>query len=1088
MIKNLTNTVLFMVSAFFAQAQTSKTLSKADYRDKTLAMILGSIGGVTTGYEYLRHYDTPDGFYAPGATQSVPPMPLFGLPDNWFILLNGTLGGTTKDEYNYGSWFSTGRMNSDDDQHIDFFNQFLLNKYGPSIAYEEVKKEWMAKNVSDFGAGHDAIAVMRDKNLMAPQCGKRDHGDYGHWLAECYIEHETMGAAFPGMPKKSAEYTEKLSHLTGEGDNVQWGYYWSAAHALAFFESDIRVVAQKALDILPANCRPREMYDICLALKAKYPNDWRAAVKELWTDHWSAPYAVGYSSIMLAADPNNGTVLLSILYGNNDYLTTLKIASLAGGDGDCTASTVGGLLGIIKGMAGTPAEFKDRIYVNGKGVWINDTAHAFSIKKDYKIQWTYDEIVDMYQQNAESMILAFGGSVSTNGYTIPVIPSSIPQIGSTNWGFENGDLTGWKTWTSGGTSSIWAEKQCDANTQACFAATGKYKGTINTNSPTSEAKLYQTITGLKPGATYKIEGRIHTASGREARLYVDNYGGPYKYTSIWKGVSPFPFLYLYVTMGSTNTSLDIGLHAVPTTNGSTWCNVDDIILTEMENAFVPIKYEAENALVNKATVFTGSTASGGKYVGGIDATGSYVEFQNVMATYSGEHIVRIYVSNAGSFATHKIWVNGIFVGLLEHSDTGPWGAFSANANDAYVKLNKGANTIRIQQNANSAEIDFIELVSPYGTSGKPADDEGLVSGGIYKIVNKKSNKVLDVTDGNIANGSLIIQNTYTGATSQYFEITKTQGVYYMTPVNSNEAVEILGAATNNGDKAGLWGYWAGEGQQWAILDAGEGYFKVLNHKSGKALDVAGGSLADGATVFQYDYLNGDNQKWRFDFVGTATSDLPHLIPGLIQAEAFSDSSGIRSESTTDVGAGKDVAFIENGDWMEYRVDVQTAGTYSFSFRVSSATTGGKISLKSDGVAIGDITFGGTAGWQAWQTVKKDMVLTAGLHTLRLECSGGAGSLFNVNWINVQHNTVTDLGSSELLRFTGIQVRPNPSLDVFYISSPNIFEYSLFDALGNEMESGSGENGFAIGQGLKQGVYVLKINSDLTNRVFKLIKK
>lgn len=58
---------------------------------------------------------------------------------------------------------------------------------------------------------------------------------------------------------------------------------------------------------------------------------------------------------MSIPDRNNGSVILAILYGNNDYLTSLKVSSLIGNDADCTASFVAGLLGIIKGMAGNPS-------------------------------------------------------------------------------------------------------------------------------------------------------------------------------------------------------------------------------------------------------------------------------------------------------------------------------------------------------------------------------------------------------------------------------------------------------------------------------------------------------------------------------------------------------------------------------------------------------------------------------------------------------------------------------------------------------------------------------------------------------------
>lgn len=1068
---------------FLAVHAQNKIISRATYRDKTLAMVIGSIGGALTGYEYLNHYDTQNGYFTLGATRSVPKMPLLGLPDSWFILMNGTLGGTTKDEYNYAPWIEgKGKINSDDDQHIDFFNQYLLNKYGLGISYEDIKNEWMSKQVSDFGGGQGAIEVMRDKNLMAPQCGHRDHGNTGHWLPECYIEHEMMGAAFPGMPKRAIQFTEKFSHMTGEGEAVTWGYYWAAAHSIAFFESDIRVAVRKAIKFLPGNSRPRQMYDICVMLKNKYPNDWRAAVRELWSDHWSAPFAVGYDGVMMLSDVNNGTAFLSILYGNNDYLETLKISSLAGGDGDCTASAVGGLLGIIKGMAGTPQKFKDDIYDNGNGIWINDIVHAFSIKKDYQINWKYDQIVDMYMRNAETSILAYGGVVSSSQFSIVSSTDSITKITSNNWDFETGDLSGWKTWTSGGSSSIWNEKQCNSSTQACFAATGKYKGTILTNSPTSEAKLYQTITGLKPNTSYKIEGRINTAKDRVARLYVDNYGGPYKYCSIYQGVSPFPYMYLYITTGSNNTTLDIGLHAPPTTNASTWCSIDDIIITEVEHPTTATRYEAEKAIRNNANLASSTSASNGSYVGWINEADSYVEFNNIVAAYEGEYIVRINYANGDAFSTHKIDVNGRFVGLLEHSDTGPYGVFSANYTDAYVKLNKGINTLRISHNTNFAEIDHIDVISPYGSEGKPTTQVNLIDGGIYKITAKHSGKVLDI-NGTVVNGDKLVQNTYDGSVTQYFKVNKADNIFYITPLNSTLSVEILGASTNNGDAVGLWGYWSGDGQQWAIVETSNGYFKILNYKSGKAMDVSGGSLADNAAVIQWDYLGANNQQWGLEYIGSSISDLPHLIPGKIEAEQFRDSLGVQTENCTDIGGGKNVAFIENNDWVTYKINVATKAVYNFDFRVASATSGGKISVFVDDVFIKDINVSGTSGWQNWNTVSSQISLDQGLHTLKL-LFVGTGSLFNINWINTT-SIITNLDTDETISLS--PVYPNPTNDIFTYKGHKA-AYQIVDLLGKKIEAGAIEMNQTFGNNLKSGIYVFKIFYNDSTHSYKIEKK
>ncbi len=1109
----------FLLAFVFIQSVFAQThhITKEEYRDKTLAMILGSIGGALTGYEYLNTYNTPDGFHQPGATQKVPKEPLLCLPEDWFILLNGTLGGTTKDEYNYAPWIDgPGRINSDDDQHIDFFNQWLLNKYGLLISYEDIKQEWLSKEVSDFGGGEGAIQVMRDKDLMAPQCGHRDHGNSGHWLPECYIEHEMMGAAFPGMPNKSVAFTDKLSQITGEGEAVQWGYYWAAAHSIAFFETDARTVVEKALGMLPGNSRPKQMYDICVMLHEKYPNDWRPAVRELWTEHWRAPFAVGYDGVMMVSDVNNGTGFLSILYSNNDYMEVLKISSLAGGDGDCTASAVTGLMGIIKGMAGTPQKFKDDIWANGNGVWINDVVHAFSIKKDFQLEWSYDQLVDMFQQNAEMTIRAYGGTVTQDGYTIKGQSGTIPQITSTNWDFEKGTLEGWHVWKAGGPSSVWNERQCNDNTQACFAATGHNKGTILTQSPTSEAKLYQTITGLTPGASYKIEGRIN-AGGRVARFYAENYGGEYQFASIQNGVSPFPYVYLYVTMGANNTSLDVGLHAPPSSAGSQWCSIDDIIITEIEHPAIPARYEAENAIVNNADVNTGASSSGGQYVGGVLNTDSYIAFQNVMAEYDGEYIVRINYANDGGFAQHEVFVNDRRVGFIEHSDTGPWGVFSANVTDAYVKLKKGANTIRFVKAQNVAEIDFIDVLSPFGNNGLPPMGSQLVDGGIYRIIVRHSGLVLDI-NGNIENGSTLVQEEYTGGVSQYFQVHKVEGIFYLTPVNSSLSLEILGNGTENGDDIGLWGYWGGENQQWAILETEAGYYKIINDKSGLGMDVGGVSLAPGAPIVQWEYLEGHNQQFRFDFVGMELNNMLASLPGKVEAEDFFTAQGIQTEATTDIDGGQNVAFIENGDWLNYQVDVEKRAQYKLAFRVASAGAGGNVEVYIDGVLEKTIAVSNTGGWQSWQTINDTLLLAGGLHELRLLFTG-AGALFNINWWSAQYITDCngDFSGSAFYDVcgtcaggtTGIEpitssddcvvtsslkkqafsngVYPNPFDKVLYFKEEVVGVIQVYDITGKLLLKQQAKNNELDVSGLSSGVYYVKVSTGDTTEIYTVQK-
>ncbi|MBN2163284.1 MAG: ADP-ribosylglycohydrolase family protein [Pontiellaceae bacterium] len=647
------------------------SISKDAYYDKTLAMLVGQCGGVVTGYEYIK-VRNPDGSFRE------PHEMWLGLPDEWFSILNGTLGGTTRDEYNYFSNYRDGIIFSDDDQHVDFMNQVILNTYGPGVAYEDIKHSWIHYDLMDFGATDDALKLMKHKDLIAPQMGQREHGNNGHWLPEGYIQHETMGCAFPGMPFAAARMASRFSRMSCEGEPVEWGMYWAAATSIAYFESDIRTVLEQALEVLPGNSYVRETYTICLQLHAKYPDDWRAAVREFWHGHARYVFAVGTEKRFLVANVNNANCILSALYGENDYMETLRIQSLSGGDAECGASTLCGILGVIHGMAGTPAEFVEHVYKDGEGIWRNDMDHALHMNANFQQDWSFPELARLIQENAENEIRFYGGRVANGQYRI-YDTSFLPQrIAFNNWDFEQGSLDGWTVWNlAGSRNSAWAELQWQNEARnATLAATGYYKATLITSDDKAECRIYQTINGLKPGATYKIEGRINAPGGREARMYADHYGGPYTYVSM-QGGSIFPFRYLYVTLGPDRTSMEVGFHAPPTTNPAKWCSFDDLVITE-----VP-------------------TMKGRVY-----AIKDAVE---IAGYEDGEHLLRLYYANSGTPALFRVTVNGRSIGNVELGDTGTWSVGSANHADIYARLKKGRNRILLEPLEGQAALQKIEV-------------------------------------------------------------------------------------------------------------------------------------------------------------------------------------------------------------------------------------------------------------------------------------------------------------------------------------------------------------------------------------------
>ncbi|MEP3837779.1 MAG: carbohydrate-binding protein, partial [Algibacter sp.] len=123
---------------------------------------------------------------------------------------------------------------------------------------------------------------------------------------------------------------------------------------------------------------------------------------------------------------------------------------------------------------------------------------------------------------------------------------------------------------------------------------------------------------------------------------------------------------------------------------------------------------------------------------------------------------------------------------------------------------------------------------------------------------------------------------------------------------------------------------------------------------------------------------------------------------IIEAECYSVMQGVTTEASTE---GTDnVTSIENGDWLKFESVELSEGVTQFNARVSSNTAGGNIELRTGsetGTLIGSLTIANTDGLQNWETVTTNISELSGTQDLYFVFSGASGSLFNVNWFQLQ---------------------------------------------------------------------------------------
>ena len=110
------------------------------------------------------------------------------------------------------------------------------------------------------------------------------------------------------------------------------------------------------------------------------------------------------------------------------------------------------------------------------------------------------------------------------------------------------------------------------------------------------------------------------------------------------------------------------------------------------------------------------------------------------------------------------------------------------------------------------------------------------------------------------------------------------------------------------------------------------------------------------------------------------------------------NDGVDIQSTEDPVTDYNVGWIEDGEWLEYTVDV-TAGTYDIVVRVAAPNTGGKIRLFIDGLAITFTTdVPATGGYQSWQNLSLgSYTFKDGVQILRVFMASGG---FNLSRIRI----------------------------------------------------------------------------------------
>ncbi len=315
---------------------------------------------------------------------------------------------------------------SDDDTDIEFVTLHAVEKYGLDITYPEITEMWKKCVNRKIWCANSTARKLMSKGLVAPDTGRKENNK--NWChVDCQIENEIWGAFYPGMTKKAAEWSLWGARIT----NDDWGTHPSVAFgvmfSVAFFEKDVKKLVQMGLDAVPGDSPFAEGVRDMIKWHKQYPN-WRDARKEINNKYVGYHKKESYKGYpMRACAVHNAlSVIMSVLYGQGDFMKTVGIAVAAGYDNDCSAATVAGLLAVINGEDCIPEKLtsQDFLYKKVFPYWtkpFNDR-YVNTTRDNLPAVTKITDIGERIANIAEKAILANGGKkIMQDGQEVYII-------------------------------------------------------------------------------------------------------------------------------------------------------------------------------------------------------------------------------------------------------------------------------------------------------------------------------------------------------------------------------------------------------------------------------------------------------------------------------------------------------------------------------------------------------------------------------------------------------------------------------------------------------------------------------------------
>src|SRR6185503_17004426 len=246
---------------------------------------------------------------------------------------------------------------TDDDISGTFTFLRALPDYGNSrdLTAEQIGQTWLNYIIENrtilwwggLGNSTEHTAYLRLKSgLRAPHSGSI--ATNSQVVAEqigAQIFIDGWGMVAPGDPELAAQLAWKAGSVSHDGEALYDAQIIAAMEAQAYIESDLNVLLDTAVKLIPNNSLTYRMINDIREWHAEFP-DWHQTRDQIVENYGYDKYGGNCHTI-----PNHALIIMSLMHGNDDLSKSLMMVNTSGWDTDCNSGNVGCLLGIKNGLS-----------------------------------------------------------------------------------------------------------------------------------------------------------------------------------------------------------------------------------------------------------------------------------------------------------------------------------------------------------------------------------------------------------------------------------------------------------------------------------------------------------------------------------------------------------------------------------------------------------------------------------------------------------------------------------------------------------------------------------------------------------------